>query len=136
MSVCFYNGFVEKDDLLSLFTTNRKLPMTADIRQSFQIASGTNDNQWQPMVPMVKLPIFSAVDKHRSQKNSLLQTSVPSSRRVTGPLVQLSSRFLEFSTLQVTQIHSTSYHVSVQISSLISMNINVICQTGIVVKLS
>ena len=46
MSVCSYNGVVENDDLLSLFTTNRKLPMATDIRSQF---SDCNWYQWQPM---------------------------------------------------------------------------------------
>ena len=43
VSVCSYNGVVENDDLLSLFTTNRKLPMATDIRSEF------SNCQWQPM---------------------------------------------------------------------------------------
>ena len=43
MSICSYNGVVENDDLLSLFSTNRKLPMATDIRSEF------SDYQWQPM---------------------------------------------------------------------------------------
>ena len=35
MSICSYNEVVENDDLLSLFTTNRKLPMETDIRSEF-----------------------------------------------------------------------------------------------------
>ena len=48
MSICSYNGVVENDDLalLSLFTTNRKLPMTTNIRSEF---SDCQWCQWQPM---------------------------------------------------------------------------------------
>ena len=35
LAVCSYNGVVGNDDLLSLFTTNRKLPMATDIRSEF-----------------------------------------------------------------------------------------------------
>ena len=58
MSICFYNGVVENDDLFSLFTTNRKLPMATDIRSEF---SDCQWYQWQPMVPMVKLPMVPLV---------------------------------------------------------------------------
>ena len=51
VSICSYNGAVENDDLLSLFTTNRKLPMATAIRSEFS----DNGNQWQPTVPMVPL---------------------------------------------------------------------------------
>ena len=43
VSICSYNGVVENDDLLSLFTTNTKLPMATDIRSEF------SDCQWQPV---------------------------------------------------------------------------------------
>ena len=46
VSVWSYNGVVEKDDVLSLFTTNRKLPMATDIRSEF---SDCQWYQWQPM---------------------------------------------------------------------------------------
>ena len=46
MSICSYNGVVENDDLLSLFTTNGKLPMATDIRSEF---SDCQWYQWQPM---------------------------------------------------------------------------------------
>ena len=56
VSVCSYNGVVENDDLLSLFTANRKLPMTTDIRSEFSDCQWYQfGNQWQPMVPLVKL---------------------------------------------------------------------------------
>ena len=45
-SICSYNGVAENDDLLSLFTTNRKLPMATDIRSEF---SDCKWYQWQPM---------------------------------------------------------------------------------------
>ena len=46
VSICSYNGVVENDDLLSLFTANRKLPMATDIRSEF---SDCQWYQWQPM---------------------------------------------------------------------------------------
>ena len=46
VSICSYNGVVEKDDLLSLFTTNRKLPVATDIHSEF---SDCQWYQWQPM---------------------------------------------------------------------------------------
>ena len=46
VSICSYNGVVENDDLLSLFTTKRKLPMATDIRSEF---SDCQWYQWQPM---------------------------------------------------------------------------------------
>ena len=46
MSICSYNGVVENDDLLLLFTTNRKLLMATDIRSEF---SDGQWYQWQPM---------------------------------------------------------------------------------------
>ena len=58
VSICSYNGVVENDDLLSLFTTNRKLPMATDIRSEF---SDCQWYQWQPIVPMVKLPMVPLV---------------------------------------------------------------------------
>ena len=45
-SLCCCNKAVANDDLLSMFTTNRKV---------------ANDSQWQLMVPMVKLPIIPSV---------------------------------------------------------------------------
>ena len=56
VSVCIYNGVVENDDLLSLFTINRKLPMATDIRSEFSDCQWYQfGNQWQPMVQLVKL---------------------------------------------------------------------------------
>ena len=46
VSICSYNGVVENDDLLSLFTTNRKIPKATDIRSEF---SDCQWYQWQPM---------------------------------------------------------------------------------------
>ena len=40
------NGVVENDDILSLLTTNRMLPMATDIRSEF---SDCQWYQWQPM---------------------------------------------------------------------------------------
>ena len=46
VSVCSYNGVVENDDLLSLFTANRKLSMATDIRSEI---SDCHLYQWQPL---------------------------------------------------------------------------------------
>ena len=50
VSICSYNGVVENDDILSLFTANRKLPMATDIRTEF---SDCQWYQWQPMTANV-----------------------------------------------------------------------------------
>ena len=71
-SICFCNKAVANDDLLSLFTTSRKVANGS--RYPFGVlrppkwyqwqpmaVNGTHGNQWQSMVPTVKLPLVLLV---------------------------------------------------------------------------